>query len=245
VRLDDSPATRANLQAAIARRPQLIRSVPLPGWDTVTGLVPSPDGRTLAVHATDGRVEVYDVSTWEPTTPLLTPPESEPSLELVAPVAYSPDGGVLALGLPLLAPEPLQLLDAGFLARLPLRLPGLRPPTSTTSDRVLDLAWSAERDVLAATVHRLEVVSEPGVTYWDAPSSRLLAWDVRDPASPRLVLDKALPGRETTVRDRNVLALSADGRTVWTSNPLTAPRRGDRSHPVPDRHPRLCGRCQP
>ena len=43
VRLDDSPATRANLLAALQQRPQLTRSVFHDG-DPVTGLAASPDG---------------------------------------------------------------------------------------------------------------------------------------------------------------------------------------------------------
>ena len=46
VRLDDSPATRTNLLAALQQRPQLVRSIPFDG-DPVAGLSVTPDGSGL------------------------------------------------------------------------------------------------------------------------------------------------------------------------------------------------------
>ena len=213
VRLDDSTATHANLQATIARRPQLIRSVPTSASVAVTGLDLSPDGRHLAVYSANGRVELYDVATWEQVTPAFTPPASENSVEVVGPLAFSPEGRSLAVGMPILADEPLRLLDADSLSTLPVKLPGLGSGDPTTLDHALDVAWS-EDGTLAATFHRLKVDEFGG---WWAGASRLVAWDLSDPAAPRKVSDKELPGRTIVIRDRPLLALSADGATAWTS----------------------------
>ena len=62
VRLDDSPETRVNLFAAMARQPRLVRSVPAAG-DYIDPLQVSVDGKRIAVPDDKGDVHLYDAAT--------------------------------------------------------------------------------------------------------------------------------------------------------------------------------------
>ncbi len=96
-RLDDSPATRSNLLAVLGQRPQLIRSTSYDG-DKIVGLEVSPDGRTVAVYDLSGQVTLYDATTMEV---LHTLPGGDLSpYKWFAPMAFSPDGATLAVGMP-------------------------------------------------------------------------------------------------------------------------------------------------
>ena len=62
-------------------------------------------------------------------------------------MAFSPDGATLAVGMPLLEPEPVRLLDADNPRRRRRPLPGLTIATARDVrrlylDRAIDLAWS-------------------------------------------------------------------------------------------------------
>ena len=122
----------------------------------------------------------------------------------------------------LLQPEPVRLLDATTLEPAGTRLPGLTTDVTRLRDRTLSLAWSADGSTLAALFHRIRLrrFSEEGFTAWDTTESRLVAWDMT--GDPRLLLDEPVPGRGYQRIDRNQLALSPDGNTVWTSQPLSA-----------------------
>ena len=124
-RLDDSPATRSNLLAVLGQRPQLIRSTSYDG-DKIVGLEVSPDGRTVAVYDLSGQVTLYDATTMEV---LHTLPGGDLSpYKWFAPMAFSPDGATLAVGMPPLSPTPILLLDGHTLEPLPVQLSDL--PTS-------------------------------------------------------------------------------------------------------------------
>ena len=110
VRLDDSPATRANLLAALQQRPQLTRSVFHDG-DPVTGLAASPDGRSLAVFDRRGGLRLYDATTWETLAEVERNDDLVP-LQWVSPLAFSPDGSLLAAGPAGVVRDPILLLDA-------------------------------------------------------------------------------------------------------------------------------------
>ena len=218
-RLDDSEATRANLQEALARRPQLVRSVERTGAP-VTGIERTADGDRLAVHDLAGRVDLFDTTEWQRLA-TFTPPESPSPRARLSPMAFAPDGGILALGMPLLVPDPVRLFDGRTLEPTGTRLPGLSDEASKVQDRPVDLVWSADGSTLAVVVQRLYVERESdGSGYWDTRVHHLLVWQMDD--SPRLVLRRTIPGRTFEQRDQNQLALSADGSTAWTSEPLTA-----------------------
>ena len=63
-RMDQSPATRANLLAALAQRPQLVGSTFVDG-PGINGIEVSPDGRIVATYDRRGRVQTFDARTWE------------------------------------------------------------------------------------------------------------------------------------------------------------------------------------
>jgi len=219
-RLDDSEATRANLQDVLARRPQLVESVPRTGAP-VTGLELTRDGERLAVYDQEGRVDLFDPANWQQLA-TFTPPESPPPRAHVAPMAFAPDGEILAVGMPLLAPDPVRILDGRTLEHTGTRLPGLSADGAKVRDRPVDVVWSADGSTLAVVAQRLYLKDEPDDSqYWRTDVHRLLVWRMGD--SPLLVLRRTIPGRaEGERRDQNQLALSADGATVWTSEPLTA-----------------------
>jgi WD40 repeat protein/DNA-binding SARP family transcriptional activator len=225
-RLDDSEATHANLRDVLARRPQLVGSAP---WDgaPVTGLELSPDGERLAVHDRGGRVDLLsaDDRGWLAT---FTPPDAPGSRARVAPMAFAPDGETLAVGMPLFVADQVRLLDGRTLAATDVKVPGLSRVDAEVRDRVVDLAWSADGRTLAAVAQRLFLREDTDDSpYWEVKAHHLLIWRMQ--ATPRLVLRHAIPGRTWSRRDQNQLALSADGSTAWTSEPLTAydTRTGD------------------
>ncbi|MEO5664568.1 MAG: BTAD domain-containing putative transcriptional regulator [Nocardioides sp.] len=217
--LDDAEATRASLQDVLAKRPQLVQSVPRTGAP-VTGMELAPDGGRLAVYDLEGKVELFDPTDWQRLA-TFTPPVSPPPRARVAPMVFAPDGETLAVGMPLLVPDAVRLLDGRTLEPTGIRLPGLSDEESKVQDRPVDLAWSADGSTLAAVVQRLFVKRESdGSGFWKFNVHRLLVW--RMDGAPRLVLSLAVPGRTRKQRDQNQLAVSADGSTVWTSEPLTA-----------------------
>ena len=97
-RLDDSARDPIE-PAGRARRsdPQLIRSTSYDG-DKIVGLEVSPDGQTVAVYDLSGQVTLYDATTMEV---LHTLPGGDLSpYKWFAPMAFSPDGATLAVGMP-------------------------------------------------------------------------------------------------------------------------------------------------
>ena len=146
-RLDDSRATRANLQAALDRWPQLIRSVPYDSGEAIVGLETSPDGERLAAFDRSGRIQVVDSATWDDRRAFAPGSAPRPlSSAVTAPMAHSPDGQVLAVGMPPLSPEPLAMLDPASLEPLTTRFPGL--PEGPT--RTADVDFSGDGRTLAA-----------------------------------------------------------------------------------------------
>ena len=211
VRLDDSPATRANLLAALQQRPQLTRSVFHDG-DPVTGLAASPDGRSLAVFDRRGGLRLYDATTWETLAEVERNDDLVP-LQWVSPLAFSPDGSLLAAGPGGVVRDPILLLDA----------------------RTLDPAGAAPRDAVRTTSRRRPRLQRE--------RQRSGSHDPPAGATGRLLVDGcdgaarvgdggrrhgvARHAGETAVARGRVLplsrvALSPDGRTAYASLPLSA-----------------------
>jgi WD40 repeat protein/DNA-binding SARP family transcriptional activator len=210
-RLDDSPATRANLMAVLAQHPSLVRSTPYDG-DPITGLDVSPDGETLAVYDRVGRVQLFDTAGFAPVADL-APQPADPPFQWFAPMAYSPDGSTLAVGAPALSAHPLLLLDAATLERLPAQLSGL----SDRRSRVEDVTFSADGSTVAAAIQRLRRAGE----YWKPVGHGVVAWDLRDPRLPVRVLRMPLEP-DPNAGYRGMIALSPDGKTLYTSIKLAA-----------------------
>ncbi len=212
VRLDDSPATHANLLAALQQRPQLTRSVFHDG-DPVTGLAASPDGRSLAAYDRRGGLRLYDTTTWETLAEIERTDDLVP-LQWVSPLAFSPDGSLLAAGPAGVVRDPTLLLDARTLDAARVGLPGL--PSGPL--RVVDLGFSASGGAVAATIHRLE--RQDG--YWSTVATELLVWELADADTASLAMRVKLPWPEDVYYPLSRLALSPDGRTAYASLPLSA-----------------------
>ncbi len=157
VRLDDSAATRANLLAVLQQRPQLVRSVAYDG-DPVTGLDVSPDGASVAVYDRRSGLRLYDTTTWETLAEVPRNDDRIP-LQWTSPVAFSPDGALLAAGPAGVVRDPILLLAARTLEPAPVRLAGI--PSGPL--RVVDVGFSANGRALAATIQRLERLEEYGL----------------------------------------------------------------------------------
>ena len=204
VRLDDSPETRVNLLEAMARQPRLVRSVPAAG-DYIDFLHVSEDGERIAFPDDKGGVHLYDAATSRP-------PRTADSTGAVfesqawSLLSFSPLDDYLAVGMGTNAEDPVRLLDPHTLAPTgpTLEIPGLRP------SRVNDIDFSADGRYLAAAMQRAPAGQEDSLQ----DPSFVLVWELRSPdAPPHLVRTSANP---------QGLALSLDGRTVYTSWPLTA-----------------------
>ena len=143
--------------------------------------------------------------------------------ERVAPMAFEPGGSLLAVGLPILSAQAVRFLDARTLAPQDLRLPGLTRPDDEQHDRALSLAFSADGTRLAGSFHRIGLMEWSGSDpTFEALSASLLVWDVSEPDSPRLLLRKRLTPRTFVLKDRDLVGISPDGATAYTSRPLTA-----------------------
>jgi WD40 repeat protein/DNA-binding SARP family transcriptional activator len=213
VELDDTPQSRANLQAALAKRSQLLKSIPRDDSE-VGGLEVSPDGRNLAVMDVLGTVSLYDTTSWQ-VLASYTPHAGPEPREKVGPLAFSPDGRYLAVGMPILAHRPVRLLDARTLKPLDVRFPGV-VDTEKVRDRALDLAFSRDGRTLAATCH--EVAHHH---FWDVVRSALVVWRFGAPRRPSLIVRRDLPGRTYQRNDRPLVALAPDASRVFVSQPFS------------------------
>jgi WD40 repeat protein/DNA-binding SARP family transcriptional activator len=202
-RVDDSPETRANLLAALAKRPTLVRSAMSAGG-FLDLLNVSPDGRWIAASDDQNRMHLYDAATNRLLRSYDAGRAGEDQAVMVG--AFSPDSSQLAVILQFQdSTEPVRLLD-----------PDTMQPTaelaSPDDEPVLgvDLQFSAGGRYLAATLLTSPMVKDdPSLTPGYAA-----VWDLRSPATP--------PVRVPTGLALQGLALSADGQTLYTGRPLTA-----------------------
>ncbi|WP_165553905.1 BTAD domain-containing putative transcriptional regulator [Kribbella capetownensis] len=213
VRLQDSPETRANLVAAINKHPGLVRSAPAP-LGRIENLDVSPDGRRIVSGDSRATVQLYDATSGQALDsytlgPIGIAPHQVVIDEQVYTTArFSPDGRLIAayaangIGQPLDPTRPLRLLSAAALDEVPQQLVLPEPGDL----RFHSLAFSADGGYLAAGVQKgLEAAGD--VAYG-------LVWDLRD--RQRLPRWVALP------RSPQRVALSPDGRTIYSSSPLAA-----------------------
>jgi WD40 repeat protein len=203
VRLDESPETRANLLAALSKRPTLVRSEP-PAGGYMEGFVVSPDGRWIASSDDQNRMHLYDAS----TNRLLRSydagrfPEDQQAWVVGA---FSPDSRQLAV-VPtnVESTEPVRLLDPNTMESLTTQL------ASPAAEPVVggDVQFSADGHYLAATM-----LTDPPYARTDKFA---VVWDMSSPSTPPL---RVPTGRETIY---DWMTLSPDGQTLYTSDPLTA-----------------------
>ena len=202
-RLDDSPQTRVNLLTALAARPRLLRSGP-PGTYK-EGFDLSSDGRWIASSDDQNTMNLYDAGTGR----LLRSYDAGPLLEedvsgfLLG--AFSPDNRQLAVVVQAVAStRPVRLLDPSTMQPVTELAPLDEPAWG------VGVAFSGDGRYLAATVQTADWY----VTDTTAAPGFALVWDLRVPSRPpvRLPIGPVEQG----------VALSPDGRTIYTTIPLTA-----------------------
>ena len=200
VRLDDSPETRVNLLTALAKHPTLVRSAPPEGGYLEVFDV-SRDGRWIASSDDQNRMHLYDAS----TNRLLRSYDPDPaSGEGLMFPAFSPDSRRVAVMLGQRSTEPVRLLDPNTMQQaMKLNFPGSKPVWG------VDVGFSANGRYLAATVQTV---------FWgegaDESPGYAVVWDLRSPSTP--------PIRVPTGTQAQFMALSPDGRILYTGWPLTA-----------------------
>jgi DNA-binding SARP family transcriptional activator/WD40 repeat protein len=205
VRLDDSPETRSNLQAALARRPELIASTHLAGTNVIH-LDVSPDGRRVATYDFANQVRTYEIDTGELLAEYSAGSDRGRSW-VSGQVAFSPDGQTLAVLGAGPTRQPVRLVDPRTLEPLDGQPLGPR----NWRWQALDLAWSQDGQHVAAVLQRVEgrESTTRRTTVWAG------AWSLGTSGAPttliRLEDDPDLAG----------VVLSRDGEVMFTSLPLT------------------------
>jgi WD40 repeat protein/DNA-binding SARP family transcriptional activator len=197
IQLDNTSENRANLLELLSRQPQLVGATQAPGGGLWRGDV-SPDGRILAVYDDRNTVYLYDTQTMEVEGAYDTnrPGVEEDNLALSLPLAFSPDGGTLAVGTENLHPLPVHLVDTETYERKAEQLGGF--PEGRVA--VWDIVYSADGGTLAA-----------GLDVFRGSSSQayVVVWAADNPSVPVRTIG---PGDIT-----NGLALSPNGRTVYVA----------------------------
>lgn len=206
VRLQDSPEARANLVAAINKRPGLLRSFPAP-LGRIENIDVSPDGTRLVAGDNDATFHLYDATSGKVINShtfggIYTDEQRYTTAQ------FSPDGRLVAalstnsLGDPLDPQWPLRLFHADTLEVMSQQ-PVLAEPGGV---RFHSLAFNADGRYLVAGVQKGTGAPED--------FAFALVWDLRViTRQPRWI---PLP------RNRQGIALSPDGRMIYTSWPLAA-----------------------
>ena len=210
-RLDPSPETEQNLDAALAEHPQLVDSVTVPARSPLSLLSVSPDGRTVAVADKSHHVWTYDAHTLNPIIDTQVG-RSQPSW-YDTPLAFSPAGDSLAVGGPPGRRGLVRLLHPHTL--LPLRHQ-LRGWPGRWAE-VVGLAYSADGRSLA-----VDLDFPPGQEGSKGRNSQLLS-----DSGAAFVWDLTKPGRRPTrVRlhhdSYDPIALGPDGRQLYFADSRSA-----------------------
>ncbi|HYU86738.1 MAG TPA: BTAD domain-containing putative transcriptional regulator [Kribbellaceae bacterium] len=206
VRLNETPESRANLLAVLAKHSQLVHSVETRKLD-VAGLQVSPDGRTVALYDVSGNALLYDPTTGELKA------ELRPERQAGIPTGdgwgavFSPDGRRLAVGMSSQTTRPARLLDSKTLQPVPAvqQLPPYERPARATH-----VGYSRDGRSLAAVLHEDGTLS--------ADRTTVLVWDVRRGVRPSVRRKFQLPADVA----EGGITLSPGGDRLYTSSPLAA-----------------------
>jgi WD40 repeat protein/DNA-binding SARP family transcriptional activator/energy-coupling factor transporter ATP-binding protein EcfA2 len=140
VSLDDSPASRGNLLAALVRNPAAL-AVISGGGDRVLDDAVSRDGRMLAVGGDDGNVTLYDSRTLRQLGRAISGDSQIGKfgnvLKPIHALAFSPDGRTLAIGSTTGTYPITSLVDTGTRAQRWIR-------TSTSNATTTDVAFAPD-----------------------------------------------------------------------------------------------------
>ena len=214
-RLDPSPETQANLDAALAQHPELVDTVTAPSTGRLSSVAASPDGRRIAVTDNAHHVWTYDARTLTPVADTQIGRDTTANYD--TPLAYNPAGDVLAVGGPPGSGRLVHLLDADTLQPLPDQLGGWPGRWA----QVVGVAFTPDGRYLTASLD----VSPRGDPRANPVSGAALIWK---PAKPRLPLVQRirLPVAHFSHSDvtpyYDHLALSPDGATLYGALPLAA-----------------------
>jgi WD40 repeat protein/DNA-binding SARP family transcriptional activator len=210
-RLDPSPMTERDLDAALAQHPELVGSVPVPAHGNTSYLAVSPDGRTLAVADTSHHIWTYDAHTLAPITDDQVGQQTQASDDTL--LAYSPTRQALAVGAPPSEGGLVRLLDPNTLQPLTRQLGGWPHRWG----QLVGLGYSANGKYLAAgdLAQGGGFASAPTNTHGTA-----LVWDMSKPGLPLVHQVKLADTGITEVQP------SSDGKTLYVTDsdggPLTA-----------------------
>jgi WD40 repeat protein/DNA-binding SARP family transcriptional activator/energy-coupling factor transporter ATP-binding protein EcfA2 len=203
VRLDDSAETRANLVAAMNKRPLLFRSISAP-LGRIEHLDVSPDGRRVIAGDNDVTIHLYDARSGDVLHSYSFGPVAADD-DVFTKARFSPDGRLVAA----LAGNAEQELDPQWPLVL-LSAETLEPvtpqPTLPPMDglRFDSLTFSADGHYLAAGIY--------GASYESDAFG--LVWDLRAPGRP--------PHKVAMTNGSQSVVLSPDGHTIFGQWPLTA-----------------------
>jgi DNA-binding SARP family transcriptional activator/WD40 repeat protein len=210
VSLDDSPATRGNLLAALVRNPAAL-AVISGGGDRVLDDAVSRDGRLLAVGGDDGNVALYDSRTLRQLGGAILG-DSQISkfgnvLKPIHALAFSPDGRTLAIGSTTGTYPTISVVDT--------RTRALRwTRTSTSNATTTDVAFAPDGRTLVTGELKNGEDSDPAevVVVRDATSGRELTRS-RAFSGGRLA-GITMDGRSVLVGSGDALAKLLDARTL-------------------------------
>ncbi|MFG1817804.1 BTAD domain-containing putative transcriptional regulator [Kribbella sp. NPDC049174] len=211
VRLHETPESRANLLAVLAKQPQLIRSVVTEPIESFS-LDVSPDGGRAVLYDPNGTALLYDPTTGElqgAHRPKTDPPGAV-RREGWGAAAFGPDGRYLAVGMPSPTTRPVWLLEPRTLepAAESQQLPRFKVPARATH-----LDYSHDGNSLMAVIKFYA-----DGTLNDYTTGSLVVWNVRQGTHPSV--RRMLPLSDDAVRAR--AQISPTGDRVYTTRPLTA-----------------------
>jgi WD40 repeat protein/class 3 adenylate cyclase len=232
VDLQDSLETRSDLLSVLQKTPALFRFI-RPSRSEITAVAASPDGRLLAVGDGEGEVRFIDLRTWQP--------EGEPvrfdNQVSGQAMAFSPDGGTLAVATAGANRANLYSIDPSTGQRRPLRS-WRSVPANLGPPRFTRFAFSPNGERLAVAVASaptpLPFPSVERLTVLKMPDGRA-AWKRRYPLRPgQNEVSVAFAGNGT------VVSSAAQGETLlWDAGSGEINRRFGIGGPFavsPDNH---------
>lgn len=198
-RIDPSPETLSGLTSALARYPALVRSSPLSGEETMA-LDVDPRAQVAAALDNAHHLRLVALATGrERVDAQVGAARAETDETRV--LKFSPDGDVLAVGMPAFSKQPVRLLDARSLRPLAHQLTG-----TAGRMQVVDLGFSEDGTSLVIIANRFGAPSDGQ----QLVGTSAYAWQLERASQPVRV---DLNGDSATTG-----VLSPDGELLYTSS---------------------------